>query len=303
MNSIKKITEQINSLSQDIDKKSVIDILQIINDEDSKVSYAINRVLPIIDLFINSLVDSMSKGGRLIYVGSGTSGRLGVLDASECPPTFSANPNKVQGIIAGGKDALINSIEGAEDNILTAKSDFKKFKINKFDNIIGITTSGNTPYVLKFLELAYQAGADTSIITSNDIKKPIYINHIIKILVGPEILTGSTRMKAGTATKMVLNMISTTTMVKLNKVFKNYMVDLKINNQKLELRAIKIIKDLTALDFEDSFNLLKKSNYKVKNAILMNVKNITYQKSCEILRKFNGNLRDAINYKVKNAIK
>ncbi len=292
-----KITESKNPKSSSLDKMSITEIVELINEEDSKISRVIKEIIPQISSLIENIVKNMQNDGRIIYVGAGTSGRLGVLDASECPPTFSANPNKVQGIIAGGKDALINSIEGAEDDLLTAKSDFKKFKINKFDNIIGITTSGNTPYVLKFLELAYQTGADTSIITSNDIKKPIYINHIIKILVGPEILTGSTRMKAGTATKMVLNMISTTTMVKLNKVFKNYMVDLKINNQKLELRAIKIIKDLTALDFEDSFNLLKKSNYKVKNAILMNLKNITYQKSCQILRKFNGNLRDAINYK------
>ena len=292
-----KITESKNSKSSSLDTMSITEIVELINEEDSKISRVIKEIIPQISSLIENIVKNMQNDGRIIYVGAGTSGRLGVLDASECPPTFSANPNKVQGIIAGGKEALINSIEGAEDNLLTAKSDFKKFKINKFDNIIGITTSGNTPYVIKFLELAYQAGADTSIITSNDIKKPIYINHIIKILVGPEILTGSTRMKAGTATKMVLNMISTTTMVKLNKVFKNYMVDLKINNQKLELRAIKIIKDLTELDFEDSFNLLKKSNYKVKNAILMNLKNITYQKSCQILRKFNGNLRDAVNYK------
>ena len=292
-----KITESKNPKSSSLDKMSITEIVELINEEDSKISRVIKEIIPQISSLIENIVKNMQNDGRIIYVGAGTSGRLGVLDASECPPTFSANPNKVQGIIAGGKEALINSIEGAEDNLLTAKSDFKKFKINKFDNIIGITTSGNTPYVLKFLELACQAGADTSIITSNDIKKPNYINHIIKILVGPEILTGSTRMKAGTATKMVLNMISTTTMIKLNKVFKNYMVDLKINNQKLELRAIKIIKDLTTLDFEDSFNLLKKSNYKVKNAILMNIRNITYQKSCQILRKFNGNLRDAINYK------
>ena len=293
-----KITESKNFKSSSLDTMSITEIVELINEEDSKISRVIKEIIPQISSLIENIVKNLLNEGRIIYVGAGTSGRLGVLDASECPPTFSANPSRVKGIIAGGKDALINSIEGAEDNLLNAKSDFNKLNINKFDNIIGITTSGNTPYVLKFLELAYKHGADTSIITSNNIKKPIYVNHVINLLVGPEILTGSTRMKAGTATKMVLNMISTTTMIKLNKVYKNYMVDLKVNNQKLQLRAIRIIKDLTGLDVEKSFNLLKKSNFKVKNAILMNLKNITYQKSCQILRKFNGNLRDAINYKV-----
>ena len=292
-----KITESKNSKSSSLDTMSITEIVELINEEDSKISRVIKEIIPQISSLIENIVKNVLNNGRIIYVGAGTSGRLGVLDASECQPTFSVNPSRVQGIIAGGKNAIINSIEGAEDNLLNAKSDFNKLKINKFDNIIGITTSGNTPYVLKFLELAYKKGADTSIITSNNIKKPIYVNNVINLLVGPEILTGSTRMKAGTATKMVLNMISTTTMIKLNKVYKNYMVDLKINNQKLELRAIRIIKDLTGLDIERSFNLLKKSNFKVKNAILMNLKNITYQKSCIILRKFDGNLRDAINYK------
>jgi len=292
-----KITESKNPKSSSLDKMSITEIVELINEEDSKISRVIKEIIPQISSLIENIVKNVLNNGRIIYVGAGTSGRLGVLDASECQPTFSVNPSRVQGIIAGGKNAIINSIEGAEDNLLNAKSDFNKLKINTFDNIIGITTSGNTPYVLKFLELAYKKGADTSIITSNNIKKPIYVNNVINLLVGPEILTGSTRMKAGTATKMVLNMISTTTMIKLNKVYKNYMVDLKINNQKLELRAIRIIKDLTGLDIERSFNLLKKSNFKVKNAILMNLKNITYQKSCIILRKFDGNLRDAINYK------
>ena len=161
--------------------------------------------------------------------------RLGVLDASECPPTFSVDQNVVQGVIAGGNNALVKSIEGAEDDLILAVGDFKKLKVNESDTIVGITSGGNTPYILKFLEYGYKKGALTSIITSNKIKKKLnYVNHTITMMVGPEIITGSTRMKSGTATKMVLNMISTTTMIKLNKVYKNYMIDLKVNNKKLE---------------------------------------------------------------------
>lgn len=295
-----KITESKNPYSSNLDSMSITKIVELINEEDSKISKVIKGIIPQIASLIENITQNVLNDGRVIYVGAGTSGRLGVLDASECPPTFSANQNMVQGIIAGGKEALINSIEGAEDDLVSAKNDFTKNKINRFDNIIGITTSGNTPYVLEFLKLAHKAGANTSIITSNKIKKPIYVNHIINLLVGPEILTGSTRMKAGTATKMVLNMISTITMIKLNKVYKNYMIDLKINNKKLELRAIRIIKDLTGLDTDSSFKLLKNSNNKVKNAILMKLKDISYQQSCKILSKFNGNLRDAIYYKLKD---
>ena len=290
-----KITESKNPKSLNLDNMSTIEIIKLINEEDSKISEVIKEIIPQINTLIKNITKKVLNGGRIIYVGSGTSGRLGVLDASECPPTFSVDQNVVQGVISGGNNALIKSIEGAEDNLILAEDDFKKLNVNESDTIVGITTSGSTPYVLKFLELSYKKGALTSIITSNKIKKLKYVNHTIAMMVGPEILTGSTRMKSGTATKMVLNMISTTTMIKLNKVYKNYMVDLKVNNKKLEKRAINIISEVTYLNYESSLEILKNANFKVKNALLMNLKKITYDESCKILRKFKGNLRNALN--------
>ena len=290
-----KITESKNPKSLNLDNMSTIEIIKLINEEDSKISEVIKEIIPQINTLIKNITKKVLNGGRIIYVGSGTSGRLGVLDASECPPTFSVDQNVVQGVISGGNNALIKSIEGAEDNLILAEDDFKKLNVNESDTIVGITTSGSTPYVLKFLELSYKKGALTSIITSNKIKKLNYVNHTIAMMVGPEILTGSTRMKSGTATKMVLNMISTTTMIKLNKVYKNYMVDLKVNNKKLEKRAINIISEVTYLNYESSLEILKNANFKVKNALLMNLKKITYDESCKILRKFKGNLRNALN--------
>jgi len=289
-----KVTESKNPKSLSLDNMSTIEIIKLINEEDSKISVVIKEIIPKINSLIKNITKKVLNGGRIIYVGSGTSGRLGVLDASECPPTFSVDQNIVQGVIAGGNDALVKSIEGAEDDLKLAVGDFKKLKVNESDSIIGITSSGSTPYVLKFLELGYKKGALTSIITSNKIKKLNYVNHTIAIMVGPEIITGSTRMKSGTATKMVLNMISTTTMIKLNKVYKNYMIDLKVSNKKLEKRAINIISEVTCLNYESSFEILKNANFKVKNALLMNLKKITYDESCEILRKFKGNLRNAL---------
>mgnify|MGYP001280215558 FL=1 len=290
-----KITESKNPKSLNLDNMSTIEIIKLINEEDSKISEVIKEIIPQINTLIKNITKKVLNGGRIIYVGSGTSGRLGVLDASECPPTFSVDQNVVQGVISGGNNALIKSIEGAEDNLILAEDDFKKLNVNESDTIVGITTSGSTPYVLKFLELSYKKGALTSIITSNKIKKLNYVNHTIAMMVGPEILTGSTRMKSGTATKMVLNMISTTTMIKLNKVYKNYMVDLKVNNKKLEKRAVNIISEVTYLNYESSLEILKNANFKVKNALLMNLKKITYDESCKILRKFKGNLRNALN--------
>ena len=290
-----KITESKNPKSLNLDNMSTIEIIKLINEEDSKISEVIKEIIPQINTLIKNITKKVLNGGRIIYVGSGTSGRLGVLDASECPPTFSVDQNVVQGVISGGNNALIKSIEGAEDDLILAEDDFKKLKVNESDTIVGITTSGSTPYVLKFLELSYKKGALTCIITSNKIKKLNYVNHTIAMMVGPEILTGSTRMKSGTATKMVLNMISTTTMIKLNKVYKNYMVDLKVNNKKLEKRAVNIISEVTYLNYESSLEILKNANFKVKNALLMNLKKITYDESCKILRKFKGNLRNALN--------
>ena len=290
----KKITELKNPLSSRLDSMTTTQIIELINREDKKISLVIKELIPTISSLIEKILKNINNKGRLIYVGAGTSGRLGVLDASECPPTFNTN-NLVIGIIAGGKKALYKSIEGAEDDLKLASLDFKKYKINKNDTVIGITTSGSTPYVHQFLKESKKNGAFTSIITSNKINKEKYIDKKIECIVGPEILTGSTRMKAGTATKMILNIISTTTMIKLNKVYKNFMVDLKISNNKLTDRAIKIVSQITDLNKEKSQDLIKQANGRVKNAILMYLKNKTYIQSCKILKKYNGNLRKALN--------
>ena len=290
----KKITELKNPLSSRLDSMTTTQIIELINREDKKISLVIKELIPTISSLIEKILKNINNKGRLIYVGAGTSGRLGVLDASECPPTFNTN-NLVIGIIAGGKKALYKSIEGAEDDLKLASLDFKKYKINKNDTVIGITTSGSTPYVHQFLKESKKNGAFTSIITSNKINKEKYIDKKIECIVGPEILTGSTRIKAGTATKMILNIISTTTMIKLNKVYKNFMVDLKISNNKLTDRAIKIVSQITDLNKEKSQDLIKQANGRVKNAILMYLKNKTYIQSCKILKKYNGNLRKALN--------
>ena len=290
----KKITELKNSLSSKLDTMTTNQIIELINSEDSKISLVIKELIPRIIPLIEKIVININNGGRLIYVGAGTSGRLGVLDASECPPTFSTDKNLVIGIIAGGTKALYNSIEGAEDDLNLAIKDVKKYKVNKKDSIIGIATSGTTPYVHQFLKESKKNDSFTSIITCNKIKKESYIDNQIECIVGPEILTGSTRMKAGTATKMILNIISTTTMIKLNKVYQNFMVDLKISNDKLNNRAINIVSQVTDLNKNESKNLIIKANGYVKNAILMHLKNKNYIESCKILKRNNGSLRKSI---------
>ncbi|MFL2988345.1 MAG: N-acetylmuramic acid 6-phosphate etherase [Candidatus Neomarinimicrobiota bacterium] len=290
-----KITELKNPLSSKLDQMSTNQIVELINSEDSKISLVIKELIPLISCLINKIVQNIKNGGRLIYVGCGTSGRLGVLDASECPPTFSVKRSLVVGVISGGKNALDTSIEGAEDDKSLAVNDVKKYKINKTDTVIGITTSGTTPYVHKFLRESKKIGSYTSILTSNKISKKHYIDKYITFVVGPEILSGSTRMKAGTATKMILNIISTTAMIKLNKVYKNYMVDLKVSNEKLNKRALNMISEITDLNILESTKLIKQSHGNVKNAILMYFKKISYDESCLILKNNDDSLRESLN--------
>mgnify|MGYP001389756286 FL=1 len=290
----KKITESSNIKSKDIDKKSILEILNIFNSEDEIVVKAVknslNEIHDIIDLTINSL----SNDGRLFYVGAGTSGRLGVLDAAECVPTFSINSELVQGIIAGGEEAMFKSIENAEDKTSEISSIITDKSISSRDMVIGISCSGGAPFVLEFLNQSKQNRASTALITFNDIEDLLYIDHILKVFVGPEIISGSTRMKSGTATKMILNMISTTVMIKLNKTYGNFMVDLKIMNKKLLDRGIYIIQSLTQLDRKEAQSLLNQSNGKVKNAIIMHELDVTYLESEKLLKSSNGSLRDLI---------
>ena len=289
-NLMDNITEKQNSKSENLNHLEIIEILEIINTEDQEVATRVHEILPKINLLILDIVEKMNKGGRIFYIGCGTSGRLGVLDASECPPTFGVGDNLVQGVIAGGYKALSQSVENAEDSYNDGFNIINEKKINNLDTVIGISASGRAPYVHGALNSAQEKGATTSLICCNAITDEKYINHLLSVIVGPEVITGSTRMKAGTATKMILNMISTTVMIKLNKIFGNLMIDLKLNNKKLLNRAISIIAQISKTDKKNAEKFLKKSNGNVKIAIIMIVYNTTSKKAEEILMKHNNSL-------------
>ena len=291
-----KITEKQNPKSSNLDLLSNNEILNLMNDEDNTVSINIKKNIPLIAKLIDDIVENIHKGGRIFYVGCGTSGRLGVLDASECPPTFSVKQSLVQGIIAGGNAALVESIENAEDSFKDGKKQIVLNKINSTDTVIGISANGSAKFVHGALSSAKKLNALTSLITFNKINEFKYIDYLIVTIVGPEIISGSTRLKAGTATKMILNMISTTTMIKLNKVYKNFMIDLKISNIKLLDRAINIISNITGENQDKSKLLLNKSNKNIKSAIVMHSLNVSYDKSLEIIRNNNGNMSKIINH-------
>jgi len=290
-----KITEQQNSASANIDENSTLEILSIINNEDAEVALAIQNNLSEIEAFIKALIPRVQGGGRLFYVGSGTSGRLGVLDAAECPPTFSTSPTMVKGIIAGGYDALVRSIEGAEDNPTDGAKAIVDYGINSESTVLGITASSTTPFVLGALEKAKEFGAMTGLLLCNNPPKLEYVDHIISIIVGPEVISGSTRMKAGTATKMVLNMITTTLMIKLNKTYGNLMVDLKASNEKLWDRGTRIIQHLTDLSYDDSLKLLQSADGEVKTAIVMEKLKMEAGDTREKLNGNKGSLRKVLD--------
>ena len=293
---MENITEKQNSKSIKIDRSSTLEILSIINEEDKKIAAVIQEILPAIALVVDCIVDNFKKGGRLFYFGCGTSGRLGVLDASECPPTFSVNSKMVQGVIAGGNKALVRSVENAEDSSIDGKKSIKKNKINDLDTVIGLSAIGTANYVHGALIEAKKRNATTVLICCNPYKKKEYIDYLIHAIVGPEIIAGSTRMKAGTATKMILNMISTTSMIKLNKVYNNLMVDVNVNNKKLFNRAINIISSICSCSLEDSKLYLNKSNGNVKAAIIMKKKAVNLSDSILLLNKYDGNLRSVLEH-------
>ena len=252
--------------------------------------------MPEIEQVVGFAKSSLLNGGRVFYIGAGTSGRLGVLDASECPPTFSAPSEWFIGIIAGGDQALRKSIEGAEDDSNAAKTDLKNFKITKNDLIIGISCSGAAKYVVSALEYGKEKGAKTVYLVTNPTPYLMAnVNVVITVDTGPEIITGSTRMKAGTATKMVLNMISTATMVSMGKVYGNLMVDLMAVNDKLIDRGIRIIQNLTGLDYESSNHYLNRSNGSVKAAIVMIKNNCNLKDAENLLQEAGGSLRKVID--------
>ena len=282
-------TEDRNPNSYDLDLKSTREILDIINGEDQKIAIKVNEAMDQIEVLVDEVIKTFNNAGRLFYLGAGTSGRLGVLDASETVPTFSVDPKMVTGLIAGGDNALRNPIENAEDSKDAAKIDLQKENLTENDFVIGIAASGRTPYAIGSIEYAKEIGAKTGSIACNkEAKISSYADFPIEIETGAEVLSGSTRMKAGTATKLVLNMITTTAMIKIGKVYDNLMVDVKPTNEKLVDRATKIISEISGCDYEKSNELLKDANNNVKLAIIMATKDVDYEKASEILEKNKG---------------
>lgn len=300
MKKINNITESQNTSSIDIDKKGISEIVNIFNDDNKSIIDGINNSKHHIVEAVEITIESLISGGRLFYVGAGTSGRLGVLDASECRPTFSVNDEMVQGIIAGGYKALSESIEGAEDDTKDVEMIIKEKGITSKDVVIGISCSGTAPFVLDFLKKSKYRDAKTIFITFNNIESLDYIDKIIRTYVGPEIISGSTRMKSGTATKMILNMISTITMIKLNKTYGNFMVDLNVVNNKLEYRAINIIKSLTGSSEENSRKALVNAKGKVKVALVMIEIDVSYKDAIDLIDKYNGSLRKILDEHLKD---
>jgi N-acetylmuramic acid 6-phosphate etherase len=293
----KLTTESRNPNTLDIDKVSTIEMVKKINNEDKKVAEAIEKELPNIAEAIDGISERMSKGGRLIYIGAGTSGRLGILDASECPPTYGVSEELVQGIIAGGKEAIFRAIEGAEDSKELAVEDLKSRNLNENDTVVGLAASGRTPYVIGGLNYANEIGALTISITCN---KDSEVSKCAKIAISPvvggEVVTGSTRLKAGTAQKLVLNMLSTGVMIKQGKVYGNLMVDVKASNEKLIERAKKIVCEATDVDREVAEKVLLETNYDVKLSILMILSGQGKDKAKEALDLNNGYIAKALIY-------
>lgn len=294
-NLTKLSTEQRNDRSTNIDNMSTKGILTLINDEDLNVAKCVQEVLEEIEKAVDVVYESMKSGGRLFYVGAGTSGRLGILDAVECPPTFGTSPNLVQAIMAGGLNAFEKAVEGAEDSPVMGKEDLIERNLASCDVVVGIAASGRTPYVIGALEYASQIGAQTISLTAN--KNSIISEYAaikIEVETGPEVITGSTRMKAATAHKLILNMISSTVMIKLGKVYENLMVDVSVSNEKLEERAKGIIQTITQQSYEETEKYLGLTNKEVKPAIVMMKANVDYEAAKDYIEQANGFVRKAI---------
>ena len=287
------ITEQRNPNSTDIDLKSISEIVQIFHQEDQKAIDAVVAETESIIKAIEMIVTTFQNGGRLFYIGAGTSGRLGVLDASECPPTFSTSPDMVQGIIAGGDPALRNAVEGEEDKPESGADAIREYKLTNKDLLVGIATSGRTPYVLEALNQAHAIGVKTIFLSCVPLAEELkgFVDHFITPIVGPEVITGSTRLKAGTATKLVLNMLTTVSMVKIGKVYNNLMVDVNATNKKLIERSIRIVQSVTGVDPAIAQKTLKEADGNAKIAIVMLTKVINKDDAIRLLDKNQGLLR------------
>ena len=270
MNLAKLTTETRNTQTMNLDELSTSEVMTLMNQEDQKVAVAVEEVLPMITNVVEAITESFSQGGRLIYMGAGTSGRLGVLDAAECVPTFSVDPSMVQGLIAGGMKAMTIAVEGAEDSKTLGAEDLKAIQLNDTDVVVGIAASGRTPYVIGGLEYAASVGAKTATISCNkNAEISRFAQMPIEVDAGPEILTGSTRLKAGTAQKLILNMLSTGAMIGSGKVYQNLMVDVKPSNKKLEERSKRIIMQATECTYEKAGEVFEAAGQQVKLAIVM----------------------------------
>ena len=294
----KLMTEQVNDRSVDIETQSIGQILHYMNDENRTVTDAIERCIPSIEKVTAAVVQAFEKGGRLIYLGAGTSGRLGVLDASECPPTFGVSPNLVVGVIAGGDYALRHAIEGAEDDETIAQEQLKKLGLVKEDVVVGISASGRTPYVVAGLSYAKEVGCYTGAISNSPNAVISNVADIgIEAITGPEVVTGSTRMKAGTAQKLILNMITTAAMIRVGKIFKGYMVDVQPTNQKLKQRATNILSKITGFSQEEARVHLEKNDFDLKVAIISQIHHISSNEARKMLRENQMNIVKAMQNK------
>ena len=289
------ITEQRNPNSMHVDSLSALEIVQLMNQEDKQVPLAIEKCLPQIAQAVECIVAAFQQGGRLVYIGAGTSGRLGVLDASECPPTFGVSPEMVKGIIAGGERALHHPIEGAEDSKSQAVVDLQTIHFSSKDVLVGIAASGRTPYVIGALEYAKRLGSATVSIASNPNSAMANIVDIaIDTVVGPEVLTGSSRLKSGTAQKLVLNMLTTASMILMGKCYQNLMVDVQASNEKLKARAIRIVMQATDCDKALAEETLKQADQNAKLAIMMILSGLDRAQAEALLEKHQGKLQLAL---------
>jgi len=291
-------TEQPNAASADLDTKSSLEIAQIMNAEDARVPEAVSKALPQVAKVIDMVADAIAKKGRLIYVGAGTSGRLGALDASECPPTFDTDPKTVQYVIAGGPKALGAAVEANEDSPALGRRDIAKLKPGKKDVVIGLAASGRTPYTIAAVEYARKKGARTACVVCNT-GSPLAaaVDVPIEVNVGPEVLAGSTRLKGGTAQKLVLNMITTGAMTRLGYVYGNLMVNVHLKNKKLVERAIGIVQKATAADRDQAVAALTAAKNHVSTAIVMLTAKVSAKEAVKRLKKVKGSLRAAISAK------
>jgi N-acetylmuramic acid 6-phosphate etherase len=288
-------SEQRNARSKNLDRMSAMQIVRLMNREDRKVAAAVGRALPAIARAVDAIVKVIRGGGRLIYVGAGSSGRMAVLDAAECPPTFGTSPKLVQALIAGGRPAVTGAVEGAEDSVANAQRDLRAKSLTRHDVLVGITASGTTPYVLAALKRARKQGATTVAITVNP-KTPVarLANILIATEVGPEVLTGSTRLKAGTAQKMVLNMLSTAAMARLGHVYENLMIDVKPSNRKVSDRIVRILAEASGTSLSASQHALRQSGHNMRVALVMLKLGTDFRSAKRKLAAAHGDLHEAL---------